>query len=100
MPTLETDVGWGHGVRVVLPDEKGAWKAEEPSARSPGERSFHQGHVRWNGHIHTTEGRLAGMRSTGSGQVWKESWVHLPPAATELLGLTHVCKEQLNPWVG
>lgn len=40
------------------------------------------------------------MRSTGSGQVWKESWVHLPPAATELLGLTHVCKEQLNPWVG
>ena len=43
------------------------------------------------------EGRLAEV-STGSGQVWKESCSTHPP--TELLGLTHICKEQLNLWVG
>ena len=47
MPTLETGVGQGHGARVVVLDEKGVWKGEEPSARSPGEPSFPQVHVRW-----------------------------------------------------
>ena len=45
MPTLETGVGQGHGARVVVLDEKGVWKGEEPSARSPGEPSFPQVHV-------------------------------------------------------
>lgn len=96
MPTLETDVGQGHGARAVLLDEKGVWKGEEPSARSPGEPSFHQAHVRWHGHILRREDwqRRGAQARVKSG---KNPGSTYPP--TELLGLTHICKEQLNLWV-